>query len=296
MDSLWSYWGHHLPYEHLRTSSSTFTCRKMLPFCAARRRQVTRSVTWASGCACRRHSPGNGTLGPGSAPPHCHCPLERVACRSELTRAPSLGTAEQLGDISGVETRPEGGETGPGRGSSVRLGLCSGCQPSPGGFCLNLSGSSAGTGAFWSCSQANSFQRPLASTGETQLSGEFITNQRGPLGALGWKLTAVVPQALIRHGQVGGPHAGRVLWEGGTVRTGSYMLAVTQDTVLAKVLGVSEAERAGPATAAQHQVLTTGHHGDWRVLEWPGQASCLVMLPPCCWLLGLLVPLAVGGR
>lgn len=32
---------------------------------------------------------------------------------------------------------------------------------------------------------------------------------------LAWKLIPVVPQVLIRHGQVGGPHAGRVRgWRG----------------------------------------------------------------------------------
>lgn len=40
---------------------------------------------------------------------------------------------------------------------------------------------------------------------------------------LAWKLIPVVPQVLICHGQVGGPHAGRVLWERGegVVRTRS---------------------------------------------------------------------------
>lgn len=42
---------------------------------------------------------------------------------------------------------------------------------------------------------------------------------------LGWKLVPVVPQMFVRHGQVGGPHAGRVLWERGegAVRTGSHV-------------------------------------------------------------------------
>lgn len=80
-----------------------------------------RVVTWVSGCATRRHSPGNGTLEPDLAPPH----LARVGGRGELNQAPSLGVARHLRDISSVE-RPEAGEAGSRCGSSVCLRLWSG--------------------------------------------------------------------------------------------------------------------------------------------------------------------------
>lgn len=66
----------------------------MLPICAARRGDFDRAVSWASGCASRRHSPGKGTLKPDPA---------MVGGRGELNQAPSLGMAKHLGGVSSVE-------------------------------------------------------------------------------------------------------------------------------------------------------------------------------------------------
>lgn len=124
-------------------------------------------VIWASGCANRRHSPGNGTLEPDPAPPH----LARVAGRGEPNQAPSLGTAESLGDISGVE-RPKEGEAGLSRGSPVGPGLWSGISASPrpvlcGSRRLPIPPSCA------------HLQTPLVSVAEMQLSFELSENQNG---------------------------------------------------------------------------------------------------------------------
>lgn len=61
---------------------------------------------------------------------------------------------------------------------------------------------------------------------------------------LGGKLIPVGPQVFVSHGQVGGPHAGRVLWreERGQSEQGHAMLPVKPDTGLAKVPGSSQGE------------------------------------------------------
>lgn len=139
-----------------------------------------------------------------------------------------------------MESRPDGGETGPGCGSCLPRALVR--IPAEPRRLLR------GNRSLWSCSQANGFQRPLVSTEETQLPRARVPDPRGPLEALGGKLVAVVAQVFVRHGQVGGPHAGRVLWEReATVGTGSYLLAVARDTVLAEVLGfLRESEPGQP--------------------------------------------------
>lgn len=108
LDSLWSHWGHHLPPKCLLICSSTFTCRKCNPSAQPGDRSLREVVIGASGCACSRPSPGNGALEPDRAPPHSHSHLARAGCQGELNQAPSSGTAKRLGDISGVERRPEG--------------------------------------------------------------------------------------------------------------------------------------------------------------------------------------------
>lgn len=122
-DSVWSHLGISPPLKaspdqpfHLYLQgNATHLCSK------EERGTSERVVTWVSGCATRRHSPGKGTLEPDLAPPH----LARVGGRGELNQAPSLGVARHLRDISGVE-RPEAGEAGSRCGSSVCLRLWSG--------------------------------------------------------------------------------------------------------------------------------------------------------------------------
>lgn len=100
-----------------------------------------------------------------------------------------------------------------------------------------------------------------------------------PESMLAWKLIPVAPQVFICHGQVGGPHAGRVLWERGkeAVRTESH---VARHTGHRASRSASSSAGAGPAMAAGHCVSTSRPCGGyWRTVGWPGQASCLLMLP-----------------
>lgn len=176
LDSVWSHLGISPPLKaspdqpfHLYLQgNATHLCSQ------EERGTSERVVTWVSGCASRRHSPGNGTLEPDLAPPH----LARVGGRGELNQAPSLGVARHLRDISGVE-RPEAGEAGSRCGSSVCLRLWSGIAAWPGLFLLDLSRSSVAAGAFQSCSPACSLQMPLVSMEGTQLSFGLIKNQNG---------------------------------------------------------------------------------------------------------------------
>lgn len=180
----------------------------MLPSCAARR-MVTHSGSpgLLAVCASRRHSPGDGNLELDQGP----CRLARVGCRGERNQAPSLGMAKHLGDTSAAEAR--------GRRGWSELGVF--CLP--GALVRKLSHPQAGcprAPAVPVCQQeppspACSLQVPLVSTEEMQLSLELVKNQnrsrsQEPLTVLGRKLVPVVPQVLICHGPVGGPHAGRV--------------------------------------------------------------------------------------
>lgn len=80
-DSVWSHLGMSPPLKaspdqpfHLYLQgNATHLCSQ------EERGTSERVVTWVSGCASRRHSPGNGTLEPDLAPPH----LARVGGRGE---------------------------------------------------------------------------------------------------------------------------------------------------------------------------------------------------------------------
>lgn len=95
LDSVWSHLGISPPLKaspdqpfHLYLQgNATHLCSQ------EERGTSERVVTWVSGCASRRHSPGNGTLEPDLAPPH----LARVGGRGELNQAPSLGVARHRG-------------------------------------------------------------------------------------------------------------------------------------------------------------------------------------------------------
>lgn len=121
-DSVWSHLGISPPLKASPDQSfHLYLQGNAAHLCSQERGTSERVVTWVSGCAGRRHSPGNGTLEPALAPPH----LARVGGRGELNQAPSLGVARHLRDISGVE-RPKAREAGSRCGSSVCRRLWSG--------------------------------------------------------------------------------------------------------------------------------------------------------------------------
>lgn len=78
-----------------------------------------RMVTWAPGCVCRRQSPGKGALEPDPAPPHCLLHLERQGVRSELSQAPSLGTAKHLGTFPVWRRSQRRERAGPAHGACL---------------------------------------------------------------------------------------------------------------------------------------------------------------------------------
>lgn len=92
---------------------------------------------------------------------------------------------------------------------------------------------------------------------------------------LAWKLIPVVPQVLIRHGQVGGPHAGRVRgWRGASSDERHVLVAwvpaeqrglvhVLRDGGIGDGLGWVQAALAAQAAAVAAEAAKLPRGGLW---------------------------------
>lgn len=135
-DSVWSHLGISPPLKASPDQSfHLYLQGNATHLCSQERGTSERVVTWVSGCAGRRHSPGNGTLEPALAPPH----LARVGGRGELNQAPSLGVARHLRDIL-VWRGPRQERLVPGVGLRSAGGFGQESQPSPGCFSRTSAG------------------------------------------------------------------------------------------------------------------------------------------------------------
>lgn len=86
---------------------------------------------------------------------------------------------KHLRGISGVERRPEEGESGPSQGSSVCLGLRSGISANPRLTPLESQPLLCGSRSLPVLQPELGLQMPLVSIKETQLAFALIKNQNG---------------------------------------------------------------------------------------------------------------------